>query len=188
MNDIILIERDINCSNISKDDFVNAIKEDMINAKQALYNLLKSHYDELNEIYVQQQINKINNYANKKYKKDFYKQKYVNNEISKINKNYYHVPEFTYADFDVEPDKLGIPYNCIIVINDFDRINKCYDYVKNNEYFKKILGWQIIYVNSARPYFKFITDAETEKDMNRRILEHRTNVRNFLSETTYFGD
>ena len=75
MNDIILIERDINCSNISKDDFVNAIKEDMINAKQALYNLLKSHYDELNEIYVQQQINKINNYANKKYKKDFYKQK-----------------------------------------------------------------------------------------------------------------
>jgi hypothetical protein len=69
-----------------------------------------------------------------------------------------------------------------------DKVDKCYERVKDNEYFKKIVGWEIIYVPSQRNYFKFITDAETEKEMNARIAAHIRSVHDFYENATYWGD
>lgn len=184
----VLVSRNINCANITKDDFVNAIVDDMKNAYQNHVDYEQPTVDKRNEEYVNSQIKKITEFANSKYKREKYKQEYINKEISKINRNYFSIPSFSFADFDVMPDRMGISYDCIISMDRLDKVDKCYERVKDNEYFKKIVGWEIIYVPSQRNYFKFITDAETEKEMNARIAAHNRSVHDFYENVTYWGD
>ena len=184
----VLVSRNINCANVTKDDFVNAIVEDMKNAYQKHIAHNQPIVDKRNEEYVNSQINKITEFANSKYKREKYKQEYINKEISKIKRNYFSIPSFDFVDFDVMPDRMGISYDCIISMDRLDKVDKCYDRVKDNEYFKKIIGWEIIYVPSSRNYFKFITDAETEKEMNARVAAHNRSVYDFYKDSTYWGD
>ena len=64
----VLVSRNINCANVTKDDFVNAIVEDMKNAYQKHIAHNQPIVDKRNEEYVNSQINKITEFANSKYK------------------------------------------------------------------------------------------------------------------------
>ena len=186
MKDAILVTRKINCADIDEATFVKAITEDM----QTAYNIVLEHDIKKFQNEIINKKNKVIDYANERYKRAADRNKYIEKEFEKIEKynnpdNVYH--SFTFADFDVRPDELGIPMVCCISMDRLDKVNLCYENVKDNEYFKKITGWQI--VNSMRPEFKFETDPETKADMNKRVSKLVNELTEYYNDcTTYFGD
>lgn len=185
---ITLVARNVDCSNITKDEFVQAIKEIVTVAMDAWYNYQLPQCEEYNKQYVADQQARIIDFANKKYKRPSYRNAYIEKAISEIDTNKSKPYDLGPVLFDVEPDRLGTPLNCYINMDNPDRIEACYEYVKDNPYFKKITGWKITR-HCGCSSFEFETDPETKADMDKRVKELTTTMTDYYSDNNrYYGD
>ena len=119
---ITLVERNVDCANITKDEFVQAIKEIVTEAINAWYNYQLPQCEEYNKRYVADQQARIIDFANKKYKRPSYRNAYIEKAISEIDTNKSKPYELGSVLFDVEPDQLGTPLNCYIDMDNPDII------------------------------------------------------------------
>ena len=185
---VTLVERNVNCANITKDEFVQAIKEIVTEAIKTWYNYQLSQCEEYNKQYIADQQARIIDFANKKYKRPSYKNAYIEKAISEIDTNKSKPYQLGSVLFDVEPDQLGTSSDCYINMDNPDRIEKCYEYVKDKPYFKKITGWKIIRYCGCSS-FEFETDAETKADMDKRVKTLTDTMTNYYSDINrYYGD
>ena len=103
----------------------------------------------------------------------------------------------SFFDFDVNPGEMGISGDCCISYNELTpaKLERCFEAVKNNKYFKKAMGWKLTYTASdnsyrsdSRPHIELIVDAETEAQMRKDADDLAESVRNFYKGCTYWGD
>lgn len=201
---INLVSRNINCNAISEEEFVKAMFSDLLEAEEKyneLYapehvtNIIKSFESHMNR-------EKINAeaYANKTWKTEKKRNAYIMKKLAddrnKFNFNQYYYG-LSFFDFNVNPGSISLSSNCTISYDNltYDKLKKCFNEIKNNEYFKKATGWVLTYeahVDSYqtcfRPQIKLIVDEETQKKMNEDAENLTKAVNKFYSGCTYFGD
>ena len=192
MEKVILATRYINCKDLTKDEFVKLMKEDLEIAYQ-------KHYDIFYPIEFARHQNWINNhkkyllkeatkYAEKKWKTENRRQEYINNVISNFEDKEFSFNNITFFDFDVNPGSNAISDNCIIRYNELKKLNNCFEEVKDNKYFKSAIGWNLVDYHGFRPQIELILPEEMENSYKEeeKLLEKA--ISNFYSNTTYFGD
>lgn len=198
-----LVSRNINCSELNVDDFVKAMFCDVLEAEE-IYN--ENYCSE----YVKSQINfyesKIKftkdnayKYASKKWKTQKKQIEYVMEQVNKAKNDFKlgYYDHISFFDFNVNPGSMGISDNCIITISNltFEKLEKCFNVIKDNEYFKNALGWELIYDtyegsyrSLSRPQIKLILNDDMQNKMNKEREDLEKSVMNFYRNTTYFGD
>ena len=201
---VTLVSRNINCSNITADEFVRTMFSDFLEAEENYNDLyipeweaakVKNFFSRLE--YIRKWANKI---AEKKWKTEKKRTAFVEKEVTKA-KNEYKLDNFYYSlsffDFDVNPGEMGISGDCCISYKDLtpNKLLRCFEAVKDNKYFKKAMGWKFTYEASNnsyrtcfRPHIELIVDAETEAKMKKDAEDLTESVRKFYEGCTYWGD
>lgn len=201
---VTLVSREIDCSTIDKDTFVKCIIEDVSKAAEIYFNMRKPFVDAQNEEYVANITKRIMDYANSNYKREYYKNRYINEHISKINHHFYSYDDLGYVDFKPDKAQMSISYDCILSLDKIEEIApRCFEMVKDDEYFKNAKGWSIKYhtlfskINgvedrSLRSSFRPFVDMILPEDLSQKLKERESNlvnsVANFYEGCTYFGD
>ena len=201
---IILTSRNIDCSKITVDEFVSAMFSDLLEAQEK-YNDL--YIPEWEAYKIKDFENRINyarkraiNVAKTKYKTERGRNNYIKNEIEKVKKEYkfdtfYY--DLSYFDFKVNPLDIGISYNCILDYKNLtpEKLQRCFEEIKDNKYFKKAIGWKLTYEanensyrTSFRPQIKLIVDEETSNQMKKDEETLTNAVNNFYKDCHYWGD
>jgi hypothetical protein len=207
MNDyrtITLISRDINCSNITADEFIAAMFSDFLEAEEKYNDLYIPEWEaaKVNSFFSHMEwVRKCaTNFAEKKWKTEKKRTAYIESEVEKARKGY-KMDDFYYDlsffDFDVNPGDMGLSGDCCISYTDLTptKLLRCFESVKDNKYFKKATGWKFTYEASNnshrtcfRPHIELITDAETAAQMKKDEEDLTESVRKFYENCHYWGD
>ena len=199
MKTAILISREIKCSEITKEQFVNMMGEDLTNALHEDIRIFKpieeERYNERKSNEFETAKNRIKEYAAKHYKSLKWQEKYINREMENLAKSFetkwkqFSFYPVSYFDFDIEPWKNGISGYCILhPCETKENLERCFEYIKDNVYFKAAKGWQLIDHRSFRPEIKLILDEEMEtkyKNDERGLSEA---IARFYEGSNYWGD
>lgn len=207
MNDyrtITLVSRNINCANITADDFVSAMFSDFLEAEEKYNDLyipeweaskVKNYFSRLE--WVRNWATKI---AEKKWKTEKKRNAFIEKEVEKARKeykidNFYY--DLSFFDFDVNPGEMGISGDCCISYKELTpaKLCRCYEAVKDNKYFKKATGWKFTYeaCNNSyrtcfRPHIELIVDNETAAKMKEDEENLTKAVNEFYKDCKYWGD
>ena len=111
---IILTRREnIDCSNISEEDFCKFISED-IKLAAKIYDEENAKQDAKNaEERLEKRKKQIIEYANKRYKRESNRKKYIDTAIANLKENPFK-NTLTFVDFDVTPWENSISSACIL--------------------------------------------------------------------------
>ena len=207
MNDyrtVILTSRNINCSTITVEEFIRAMFSDFLEAEEKYNDLYIPEWEAAKVKSFFQNLEwarkRATNFAEKKWKTEKKRTAYIESEVAKARKEY-KMSDFYYDlsffDFDVNPGEMGISGNCCISYKELTpaKLERCFETVKDNKYFKKASGWKLTYKASNdsyrtcfRPHIELIVDAETEAKMKKDAEDLTESVRNFYKGCTYWGD
>lgn len=207
MNDyrtITLTSRNINCSTITAEEFIQAMFSDFLEAEEKYNDLyipeweaykVKSFNDRM--VWVRNWATKI---AEKKWKTEKKRTAFIEKEVEKARKEY-KIDSFYYDlsffDFKVNPGEMGISGDCCISYKELTpaKLRRCYEAVKDNKYFKKATGWKLTYEasnnsyrTSFRPHIELIVDTETAAQMKKDADDLTASVNKFYEGCTYWGD
>ena len=199
-----LVTRNIDCANITCEEFVKAMFSDFLEAEEK-YNenyipeweawKLKSFKDHMKWIR-----KRATEYAEKKWKTEKKRNEYINNAVEKARKEYKvstYYDSLGFFDFDLEPGKNGLSGNCCISYKGLTpkALERCFNEVKDNRYFKKATGWKFTYESNEnsfrscfRPHIDLIVDAETEAAMKKEAADLAEDIRRFYANCSYPGD
>ena len=201
---ITLVSRNINCSNITENDFVKAMFSDFLEAQEKYDDLyipeweawkVKNFFDK-----IKWTTNWAKKQAEKRWKTEKKRNAFIAQEVEKVRNewapdNFYY--SLSFFDFKVNPGEMGIPGDCVISYRDLtpEKLIKCFNKVKDNKYFKKAIGWKLTYKadgdsyrSAFRPQIKLIVDPETEAQMKKDAEDLATSVNNFYKNCHYWGD
>lgn len=182
---------------LSKDEFVKMAIEDIEIAKveyrkwsdevaEQKYKKDCEEYAKLRE----QRILDITNTSYKKYKREFYRQRWVEQEIAKLPKTlargYGHIGrDLTSIRWDLEPWDNGAHY--IDIRRGLEHIlGRLYDEAIKNKYFLQCTGWSIVEDFSTE--FKFHLSEELQKEWKEDERKLSEAINRFYANTTYCGD
>ena len=207
MNDyrtVVLVSRNINCADITAEEFVSAMLSDFLEAEEKYNDLyipeweaakVRSFFE-----HMEWARKRATKFAEKKWKTEKKRIAYVDSEVAKARKEY-KMSDFYYDlsffDFDVNPGEMGISGDCCISYKELTptKLLRCFEKVKDNKYFKKASGWKFTYEASNnshrtcfRPHIELIVDAETEAKMKKDAEDLTESVRKFYQGCTYWGD
>ena len=207
MNDyrtITLTSRNINCSTITAEEFIQAMFSDFLEAEEKYNDLyipeweaykVKNFNDRM--VWVRNWATKI---AEKKWKTEKKRTAFIEKEVEKARKEY-KIDSFYYDlsffDFKVNPGEMGISCDCSISYKELTpaKLRRCYEAVKDNKYFKKATGWKLTYEASNnshkvcfRPHIELIVDTDTAAQMKKDADDLTASVNNFYKNCTYWGD
>ena len=207
MNDyrtITLISRNINCSNITADEFITAMFSDFLEAEEKYNDLYIPEWEayKVHSFFnhMEWARKRATNFAEKKWKTEKKRTAYIESEVAKARKEYKmsdFYDDLSFFDFDVEPWRNGLSGDCCISYKELtpNKLKRCFDNVKDNKYFKKATGWKFTYEASEnshrtcfRPHIELITDAETAAQMKKDADDLTESVRKFYEGATYWGD
>ena len=201
---ITLVSRNINCSNITANEFISAMFSDFLEAEEK-YNDLYIPEWEASKVrnffsHMEWARKHAINFAEKKWKTEKKRTAYIESETEKARKEY-KMDDFYYDlsffDFDVNPGEMGISGDCCISYKELTptKLGRCFEKVKDNKYFKKAMGWKFTYEASNnshqvcfRPHIELIVDAETEAKMKKDAEDLTESVRKFYEGCRYWGD
>ena len=201
---ITLVSRNINCSNITVDEFISAMFSDFLEAEEKYNDLYIPEWEASKVRHFFSHIEYIRKWATriaeKKWKTEKKRNAYIESEVAKARKEY-KMDDFYYDlsffDFDVNPGEMGISGDCCISYKELTptKLGRCFEAVKNNKYFKKATGWKFTYKASEnshctcfRPHIELITDAETAAQMKKDAEDLTESVRKFYENCHYWGD
>jgi len=96
----------------------------------------------------------------------------------------------SFFDFDLEPGTNGISGNCILSCKKIDtnKLEACYEEVKDNKYFKDATGWEFVYVPGFRSKIKLILSKKMKHEYEKEETSLYNAIRNFYDGCKYFGD
>ena len=201
---ITLTSRNIDCSNITPEQFISAMFSDFLEAEEKYNNLyipeweaykVKNFFDRL--AYTRKWAKGI---AEKKWKTEKKRNEFIEKEVEKARKEY-KIDSFynnlAFFDFDVNPGEMGISGACSISYKELTptTLRRCYETVKDNKYFKQAHGWKLTYEASNnsykvcfRPHIELIVDADVEAQMksDEEVLTNAVNE--FYKGCKYWGD
>ena len=199
-----LVTRNIDCSNITAEEFVKAMFSDFLEAEEK-YNenyipeweawKIKSFEDRMKWAY-----KSASDYAVKHWKTERKRNEYIDKMMKKAHDEYNistYYDSLSFFDFDLEPGKNGLSGNCCISYKNLTpkALERCFNEVKDNRYFKKATGWKFTYMahedsyrSCFRPHIELIVDAETEAAMKKEAADLAEDIRRFYANCTYWGD
>jgi hypothetical protein len=201
---ITLTSRNIDCSNITPEQFISAMFSDFLEAEEKYNDLyipeweaykVKSFFDRLTYI-----CKWAKGIAEKKWKTEKKRNEFIEKEVEKARKEYtidsfYY--DLSFFDFDVNPGEMGISGACSISYKELTptTLRRCYEAVKDNKYFKQAHGWKLTYEASNnsykvcfRPHIELIVDADVEAQMKHDEEVLTNAVNEFYKGCKYWGD
>ena len=195
---IILTRREnVDCANISEEDFCKFISED-IKLAAKIYDEENAKQDAKNaEERLEKRKKQIIDYANTRYKRESNRKKFIDAAIAIANlKDNPFKHTLTFVDFDVTPWENGISNACILHP---DKIEEeapgCFKEIKDNKYFKRATGWAIKYeamegsVTAAfRPFIELIGDDLLKDEMEQDRERLKASIEKFYSKSDYWDD
>lgn len=194
MRTAVLITREnIKCSELTKEQFVTMMMEDLKNSVIKSEEIFRPeletqfyHNQEQHKEYVEK---RAREFASKKWKTDKRRDKYVLDEIAKVNRNQFTFYPVSYFDFKLEPFSTSISDNCILRVNTTEeKLGRCFDEICNNKYFVTATGWELVETRNSRSQIKLIMPEEMN-EMYRKEEECLCNaISNFYSGSNYWGD
>lgn len=194
MKTAILVTREnIVCSELTKEQFVTMMMEDLKNApikseeifrpelEAEFYNNQKRHLE-----YIEQ---RAWEFANRKWKTEKRRTQYVNEMIAKEQVKTYDFSPVSFFDFKLNPFSNGISDNCILRVNTTEeKLGRCFDEITNNKYWITATGWQLIEERNFRSQIKLIMPDEMN-ELYRKEEEGLANaIANFYAGSNYWGD
>jgi hypothetical protein len=201
---ITLTSRNINCSNITAEEFIQAMFSDFLEAEEKYNDLYIPEWEAQKVKDFNNRLTSVRNramkIAEKKWKTEKKRNAFIENEVKKF-RNEYKISDFYYSlsffDFKVNPGEMGISGACSISYNDLtpNNLRRCFEAVKDNKYFKKATGWKLTYTasdnsyrSSFRPHIELIVDADTAAQMKKDADDLTASVNSFYKNCTYWGD
>ena len=201
---ITLTSRNINCSNITAEEFISAMFSDLLEAEEKYNDLYIPEWEAQKVKDFNNRLTSVRNramkIAEKKWKTEKKRNAFIENEVKKFRKEY-KISDFYYSlsffDFKVNPGEMGISGDCSISYNELtpNKLRRCFEAVKDNKYFKKATGWKLTYTasdnsyrSSFRPHIELIVDADTAAQMKKDADDLTASVNSFYKNCTYWGD
>lgn len=190
----ILIERNVDCGNLTEDEFVEMVYDDLTEAKEKYDASAKEA--EIEWCRRESEIKRNDHYrfASQKWKTEEKRMKYVNDKISKASNTckYNHPTE-------VHIDTLNPSYSSSTIIelgtsNMKNSIRMFWKDLEKNEYFKSAKGWEIYFYTEndlllgKRFEMKFYLDKKDEKKFKSDRNEIGKKIEDFYKDTKYWGD
>ena len=208
--DELLASRNVNCSTMQEQQFVQMMLQDILAAKEKWREL---HYqkdvDAHNDRYLQR-VNDIRRHAGELAQKlcrtqngrQIFYNKMIERQKKDLQKEkfkWYH--DLTYFDVELYPDKYGEgPSSVIVTKNGFneepvdeERITRQLAYIfekhlDKSEWFRNAIGWKLIGRYSSRPEIKFIYSDEGEQQWNDIRNKRDKDIMDFYNSLHYKGD
>lgn len=182
---------------LSKEEFIKMAIEDVEVAKVEYRKwseeVTEQRYKEDCEEYAkhrEQRILDITNTSYKKYKREFYRQRWVEQEIAKLPKTltrgYWHVArDLTDIRWDLKPWDNGAHH--IDIRRDLEYIfGYLYDEAIKNKYFLQCTGWSIVEDFSTE--FKFHLSEELQNEWKEDERKLGEAINRFYAGSNYWGD
>lgn len=212
MKTITLNTRHVDCKNLSKEEFVKLLSEDIsqveanVTASIPMFKCLAKigwhkHREEMRRRYEYN----LRNIANRTWKKESTRNAHVAADMEKYDKEHssdvftfnerYYLP--TYFDFDGNCDtSTGINNDSIIKFGDTaEKLGRCFGILKHSKFFDKAIGWQFEYrVDEktwkcySRPEIKLIFSDEVQKEIVEAHIKFCESVNDFYNNSNYWGD
>lgn len=194
MKTAVLITREnIKCSELTKEQFVTMMMEDLKNSVIKSEEIFRPeleaqfyHNQEQHREYVEK---RAREYACKKWKTDKKRDQYVLDVLSKEKTNVFEFHPVSYFDFKLNPHENYISGSCCLNVDSSEeKLERCYDMIKDNKYFLSATGWELIEERSFRSKIKLIMPDEMN-EMYRKEEEGLANaIANFYADCKYCGD
>lgn len=198
---VTLVRReDVDCSTISKEEFIKLMGEDLHNAIEEYGKIIKPLNDERLKQYIENDIKQAERFAEKKWKSQKKRDEYIENARKNTESKKYYLDDYKRIFFDFKPDKgdMGISYDCILDIKtDDNQLSKCFDKIKDSKYFKKATGWVFKYESNSkdkigyysfRPYIDLLLDENSKAEQKRDAEQLAKSVQDFYTNSNYWGD
>ena len=200
---IVLVKRDdIDCSSLSKEEFIYMLTEDYKKAVKRASDLLDEEHEENKKLSVERVRKVAEEYANSHYKRESSKKKYIENavanELSRKRSRLYNVDWF---DFDISFGKgSGIPSYCIVDKDTLKFLGKIYDDLTNEEgyantFWKEATGWEFKYTakkdsyhSCFRPWIDLIIEDNKKEEITKNKKNLANEINDFYSKHNYWGD
>lgn len=181
---------------LTKEEFIQMMKEDIESAKVEYRKwsdkTAEEKYIADSKVYAErrdQKIKDIIDFSFKKYKKEYYRLRWVEQEIAKLPehlaKGYYHEGrDLTDLRWDIEPWSNSSRY---ISIERLDReLEYLYNSAIKNRYFQQATGWNI--VEDFNTEFKLHLSDELQEEWKADEHKLAENIARFYEGCTYWGD
>lgn len=203
MSKIYLVERSVEVKNLTKDEFVTKMSEDITNAID-VYQLMCDVYNKKAEVETtNRNLERFCDEAEKlftEFKRESTRQRkreaYVNEKMAKYN-HFYKLSGISYFDLDCEPGKNGLSGCCCISFKDMmDVLPRTFEYLKDNKYFNGAIGWKLGYDESSfykgfcasRPQIYLTLPVELEMQFKAEASKLAKEIADFYRDAKYFGD
>ena len=184
-----------------RDWFVKLLRLDVNKAIEEWERLQRPIYS-INTIewfnkYFNQKKEKYQKYAESKWKRPNKQIEYINSciqsDIYKMAQSIisgWDTHSIKYFDFKVFPGTQGINEWCIIRKErlDDESLIKCWEIIRESEYFQHAQGWQLEYDGHTRPQIKMILPKEWAKKAEQAEESLSRAIENFYSNSNYWGD
>ena len=198
-----LVTRNIDCSSLTAAEFAKVMFSDILEAQEKYNELYTPEWVANNIKFFEANINRTQRsaeqFANKKWKTEKRRQEYIAEMVQKARENYhdgyYHKLDF--FDFKVDPGSITLSDSCCLDIDKltFEKLERCFESIKDNKYFKVANGWTLeysstenSYCNCSRPQIKLIVDEETAATMKKAAESLADSIHSFYENCTYWGD
>lgn len=203
MGKIYLVERNVEVKNLTKDEFVTKMSEDITNAINT-YQVMCDEYNKVAEVEItNRNLERFYDEAEKlfnEFKRESTRQRkrdaYVNEKMSIYNR-FHKLSGISYFDLNCEPGKNGLSGSCCISFNNMmDILPRTFEYLKDNKYFKGALGWKLGYDESSfhkgfcstRPQIYLTLPVELEIQFKVEALKLAQEITNFYGTARYCSD
>ena len=187
-----LITRNVDCSTITKEDFIKFMMEDLHNSKEEYHNLHfpveKTKFEDWEVCRKESTEKRARTFAEKKWKTEAKRNAYVEQEMAKYVPGTFKFYEIEFFDFDVEPWSNYTSHTFSIDTVTAEKLGRCYDEVKENKYFKNATGWILEDHYHFRPQIKLILPEEYKTMWDTDVENLEKAISEFYKNTTYFGD
>ena len=138
--------------------------------------------------------------AEKKWKTEKKRNAFIEKEVEKAKKEYkfdtfYY--DLSFFDFKVNFGEMCLSGDCCISYKELtpNKLNRCFEKVKDNKYFKKATGWKFTYEasnnsyrNCFRPHIELIVDSNTAAEIKKAEDDLTASVNKFYENCHYWGD
>jgi predicted metalloendopeptidase len=190
---VLVTRENVICSEMTKEQFVSLMLEDLKNALAESYNvfgtLAEIKHKESIEKNKQRVIENLTKYAESKWKTEKRRNLYIETELEKYCNTPVRFYPVRFFDLDVWPGSNGISGYCVLSVNASSiDLERCYDEIVNNEYFKCATGWRFVEKRSSRSQIELIMPEEMTKKYYMEEQNLTNAISNFYSNSKYWGD
>jgi hypothetical protein len=197
---IVLLRHDgLDCASMTEDEFVEVFKADVTKAFDEYDKAIAPENKARIERYKQEQIDKAIAYAEERYKRKSYKDKYIENVKKNMENFNFWTDSLDFFDFDpYQGTRFTHSTLCDIdrkSLNDDNHYRRMYQELKKSQYFNEATGWAFKYEASMdslrscfRPWVDLNLSESTRQEIEADKKKLADDIANFYANSNYWGD